>query len=266
MKRRQYLHSLGIVGGLALTPGLGTAQRNSPTFEELDTGFDPTDSRQTGRFVVGTFKRTEGASASETNQLRREIHQSLTRGQVEAIAKFLQENASLKSEQKIGAKPVAPAEDLPEGDASSDEGSPRAQMEGRVGSKARTSYDYTVSTEIEITWCPYWYHCRTDSFHAYDYTHELSWGYDGETVERGSHSSQSESNGYEYAIVRWLPKSDADLQIWYHSDNLYVAAYRKGHFVQEMLIGGAVDKHQYPEIELMGDNAGRGNATEIDPK
>lgn len=120
------------------------------------------------------------------------------------------------------------------------------------------TYDHTVQAEIELYLCDTstvgcgWY-----SFDAYDYTHELGWEFNGDTVSSGA--PRTDGNGNHYLLVHWDYQGDEDNDLNYHSDNLYVRSYRKGHFIQTVAVNGPFDRHQYPEIELLGDNNGNGN-------
>lgn len=241
MNRRSLLKQFGMIGSAAVatSPVSGSSDRKSQ--DTVDTNFDASDREETAKFILSVFNAVQEKTQAKTQEVERSLEERLNPEQKQAIGKYLENNAVLRQEENISV--------------------------GEEEDAKQTSYgtfDHTVSTEIELYLCTTTGHCSWYTFDAYDYTHELNWEYDGDTVSSGSASTTG--NGNNYALVKWTYEGDEDSDITYHSDDLYVKSYRQGYFVQSILIDGYFDENNYPEIELMGDNSGRGNVTDTTPK
>jgi hypothetical protein len=242
MERRKFVKTIG-TGITILSSGKAVAASNDG--DSIDTGFDPSDKKETIQFLIDTFEKGENKSETEIQSLQTTIADELTEQQERSIMEALRENAMLSPSFNLN----------------------KNKTTNRQGEEEFESYDYTISTEIEIG---YWvtvpfpkYVTRT--FDAYEFTHTINWYYlEGEKVTSGYASC--DGNGHIYPVVSWDYQGKASGQKRFHPDNLYVKTFREGKVKQKIVAKQIHSRTHNPSCWLQGDNHGYGSAYDIDRK
>jgi len=231
MNRRKLLKQIGVIGSATVATNTVSASSEQSSAGTLNAGFNASSESETAEFILRVFSTLEEKTPAQTQEAEKALKSRLSSEQKQAIGEYLQNNSKLRREEKISTR------------SGGDE----------VTAASYSTFDHTISTEIDLYLCTTTGQCQWYSFDAYDYTHELGWEYDGNTVSSGSASTSGSGNNY--ALVKWSYEGDEDKEMVYHSDDLYVKSTRQGKFVQSILIDGYFDENNYPEIELMGDKA-----------
>ena len=237
--RRRVLKTIGTgIAGLSATGSVNASSKASVREAE----FNPSRRDETLQFLYRTFEHVRSNPNVDVEDLRSSLKQRLSAEQKRSLLRAWKEDVGFTVEKSMQRSSVS--------------------ANNAVEAQSFESFDYTVSTQIEVPIC---YHgCRTETFDAYDFTHELQWFYsDGEVT---SGTATCTGTGHDYALVWWAYEGREAYQKELHPDGYYVKTWRQGKFDQNIVLDQAPSRYQYPACWLQGDNNGSGSAYGIEYK
>lgn len=210
----------GITGSIASVPAIASGISASSEEANIDTTFDPTDKRETQRFVSATFeesKRIHNQSKStrvandRIRSVRKRTLDRLDDAQTKAISEALSD-VRLRIERRSDIR-----------DSSTGE-TPDDAWE-------YAEFSETVTANIEIRFL------RETPYEAFDFTHQIEWEHEPLEGVRAINATGSGS-GNHYILAYWDYRGTDDEDITIRQDGNYFTSDMTGIFEGCLFIGG----------------------------
>jgi len=239
--RRSVLSSVAVasvgVGGLT-----GVSSAAGTGVEPLDTSFDPSDDSAVREFTRSTFAWSNRHTEDEIRAERTRLLESLTDEQLLAVSDVIDGAELVVTPRKPDA-------------AAGDDASTAIRSEDPIGTQSISCTEYTYPLDAYLD-------TIVGTYHAFTYSHEIDWCYDGTDCWNIEPRGYGDGNYYVLAYWNYLGDTGDDV----YDGGTYFQSERTGSFEGCILVDTSFTcpRRDYGYSKLVGDMYGNHAVADTD--